>query len=137
QQQLLKQPESRQHQPHQRSKSLNKGKRGLSYNYQQKIKETTTTTEITNYSRFNKNYSNYSNNFDSSYYREQKNIEVGYNNSSRPPRRHQHSDSVDEDKFRVTPNISILKRPQSADFVKSSNSKTTTSLDVTQEEQGL
>jgi hypothetical protein len=59
--------------------------------------------------------------------------------SSRPTRRHQHSDSVDEDRFRVTPIISILKRPQSAtDFVKSTyNSKSSFALDVTQEEQGF
>jgi hypothetical protein len=154
------------HQSHQRSKSLNnKGKRGgFSYNYQQKVKETnnitsSSTTENTIYSRHsNKNFSNYSNNFDSSYHRDQI---VGHSNnsnnnnflvengssvgqlqrkssttSSRPSRRHQHSDSVDEDKFRVIPSVSILKRPQSAtDFVKSSNTKST-SLDVTREEQG-
>jgi len=56
--------------------------------------------------------------------------------SSRPTRRHQHSDSMDEDKLRIVPTISILKRPQSAtDFVKPSNSKSISPLDVTKEEQ--
>jgi len=140
-QQQLKQPEARQHQ-HQRSKSLNKGKR---YNFHQKIKETTTfttsstssitTTEISRNNNKN-NFSNFSNNFDSSYHRDNNLVE---RKTSRPNRRHQHSDSVDEDKFRVTPIISILKRPQSAtDFVKTSyNSKSTLPLDVTQEEQGF
>jgi len=161
QQQMLKQPEARQqHQSHQRSKSLNnKGKRGL-YNYQQKIKETSTPSSSTfentiNSRNSNRISSNYSNNFDSSYHRDQ---DVGYSNNSnnnflvgnssvgqlqrktstsnRPSRRHQHSDSVDEDRFRVIPSVSILKRPQSADFVKSSNSKSTSSLYATQEEQG-
>ncbi|RIA98710.1 hypothetical protein C1645_731446 [Glomus cerebriforme] len=153
-QQMLKNSEARQQhsQPHQRSKSLNnKGKRGFSYHHQ-KTKETitpsstSTTTDTINYSR------NSNKNFDSSYHREQI---VGYNNiinnnnflvdngvgqlqrktstSSRSSRRHQHSDSIDEDKLRVTPSISILKRPQSAtDFVKSSKSS---SLDATREEQ--
>ncbi|EXX77555.1 uncharacterized protein OCT59_005560 [Rhizophagus irregularis] len=143
---------------HQRSKSLNnKGKRGFSYSHQQKVKETTiSSSSSSDYSRnTNKNFSNY-NNFDSSYHREQN---VGFSNnninnnflvdngsvgqlqrktstSNRPTRRHQHSDSVDEDKFRVVPVVSILKRPQSAtDFVKSSNTKSVSSLDVTKEEQ--
>jgi hypothetical protein len=160
-QQQLKQPEGRHLPHHQRSKSLNKGKRGSSHNnYHQKTKETTnfptspTTISSTEFPR--KNFSNYSNNFDSSYL---KNNDFGLNNNnnnlvenasvgqlqrkisapSRPQRRHQHSDSVDEDKFRVTPTISILKRPQSAtDFVKTNpNSKSTFPLDVTQEEQGF
>ncbi|GBC08702.1 hypothetical protein RclHR1_08320001 [Rhizophagus clarus] len=152
-QQLLNQTEARNQ--FNRSKSLNnKGKRGFSYNHhQQKVKETTisSSSENTIYSRnSNKNFSNYSNNFDSSYHREQS---VGYSNflvdngsvgqlqrktsnSNRPARRHQHSDSVDEDKFRVITPVSILKRPQSAtDFVKSSNSKSIPSLDVTKEDQ--
>lgn len=150
-QQQLKQPEGRQHLPHhQRSKSLNKGKRGFSYNnYHQKSKETTnfttSSTTISSSDFTRKNFSNY----DSSSYL--KNNDFGLNNNnnsiengqlqrkisapSRPTRRHQHSDSVDEDKFRVTPTISILKRPQSAtDFVKSSNSKSTLPLNVTQEQ---
>jgi hypothetical protein len=153
--QQLKQPETRQHQSHNRSKSLNRGKRGFSYNHQQQIRETsvssassstTSTTDISTYPRHtnvsNKNFSNYGNNrvdnFDSYHHREPKNIDSLTENgsqlqrktsNSRPSRRHQHSDSVDEDKFRVTPTISILKRPQSADFVKP---KTTISLDVTQ-----
>jgi hypothetical protein len=149
-QQQLKQPEARQFQ-HQRSKSLNKGKRYNYNSYHQKTKETTTftssstsstTTEVARNN--NKNFSNFNNNFDLSYYRDNNFVENGQlqrktSTSSRPPRRHQHSDSVDEDKFRVTPTISILKRPQSAtDFVKTtSNSKSTFSLDVTQEEQGF
>ncbi|CAG8723144.1 10518_t:CDS:2, partial [Scutellospora calospora] len=32
----------------------------------------------------------------------------------RPSRRHQHSDSIGEDKFRNGPQVTILKRPQSA-----------------------
>uniref|UniRef100_A0A1D1XUQ5 Uncharacterized protein n=1 Tax=Anthurium amnicola TaxID=1678845 RepID=A0A1D1XUQ5_9ARAE len=158
QQQMSKQPEAR-HQTHQRSKSLNnKGKR---HNHQHKVKETNTTpltTENTIYSRnSNRNFSNYSNNFDSSYHREQQN--VGYSNnsnsnnffvdnngsvgqlqrktstSSKPSRRHHHSDSIDEDKLRNIHTVSILKRPQSAtDFVRSSNSKSTPSLDSTREE---
>ncbi|CAG8513580.1 7072_t:CDS:2 [Rhizophagus irregularis] len=112
---------------HQRSKSLNnKGKRGFSYSHQQKVKETTiSSSSSSDYSRnTNKNFSNY-NNFDSK-----------TSTSNRPTRRHQHSDSVDEDKFRVVPVVSILKRPQSAtDFVKSSNTKSVSSLDVTKEEQ--
>ena len=146
-QQQLKHPEARQHQ-HQRSKSLNKGKR---FNYQ-KSKETTTftsqptpsstTTEVSRNN--NKNFSNFNNNFDSSYHRDNNLVENAQlqrrtSTSSRPTRRHQHSDSVDEDKFRVTPIISILKRPQSAtDFVKSTyNSKSSFALNVTQEEQGF
>jgi hypothetical protein len=149
-QQQLKQPEPRQHQ-HQRSKSLNKGKR---YNFHQKTKETTTFTSsstssstITEVTRNNNknNFSNFSNNFDSSYHRDNNNLvdntqlQRKTSTTSRPTRRHQYSDSVDEDKFRVMPIISILKRPQSAtDFVKTNyNSKSTFSLDVTQEEQGF
>lgn len=164
QQQMLNQTEARNH-FHQRSKSLNnKGKRGFSYHHhhqqqQQKVKETTISSSSSSdyFRNSNKNFSNYSNNFDSSYYREQN---VGYSNnninnnfmvdngsvgqlqrksstSNRPTRRHQHSDSIDEDKLRVVPTISILKRPQSAtDFVKSSsNSKSISPLDVTKEEQ--
>ncbi|CAI2169491.1 10465_t:CDS:2 [Funneliformis geosporum] len=164
--QQLKNPETR-HQSHNRSKSLNRGKRGFSYN-QQQIRETsvnvtsvsssstanTTSTPAADISinlrhSNNKTFSNYSNNrvdnFDS-YHREPKNVDglvengsVGQlqrksSTSSRPLRRHQHSDSVDEDKLRVTPSVSILKRPQSAtDFVKSS--KATITLDVTQEQR--
>jgi len=147
-QQQLKHPEARQNQ-HQRSKSLNKGKR---YNFHQKTKESTTfssqstslstTTDISRNN--NKNFSNFNNfNFDSSYHRDNNNLvenaqlQRRTSTSSRPNRRHQHSDSVDEDKFRVTPIISILKRPQSAtDFVKTtSNSKSTFSLNVTKDEQ--
>jgi len=162
--QQLKHPEAR-HQSHNRSKSLNRGKRGFSYNHQQQPKETSsvsssstaTTSPATDINSFprhsnNKNFSNYSNNrvdnFDS-YHREPKNVDglvengsVGQlqrksSTSNRPTRRHQHSDSIDEDKLRVVPTISILKRPQSAtDFVKSSsNSKSISPLDVTKEEQ--
>src|SRR6266542_794556 len=78
--QQLKQPEARQHQPHNRSKSLNRGKRGFSYNYhqqQQQTRETsvtvssassstTTTTDVSTHPRHtnvsNKNFSNYNNN---------------------------------------------------------------------------
>ncbi|CAG8698643.1 850_t:CDS:2 [Funneliformis mosseae] len=159
--QQLKHPEAR-HQSHNRSKSLNRGKRGFSYNHQQQLKETSsvsssstaTTSPATDINSFprhsnNKNFSNYSNNrvdnFDS-YNREPKNVDglvengsVGQlqrksSTSSRPLRRHQYSDSVDEDKFRVTPSVSILKRPQSAtDFVKPS--KASISLDVTHEQR--
>lgn len=159
--QQLKHPEAR-HQSHNRSKSLNRGKRGFSYNHQQQPKETSsvsssstaTTSPATDINSFprhsnNKNFSNYSNNrvdnFDS-YHREPKNVDglvengsVGQlqrksSTSSRPFRRHQYSDSVDEDKFRVTPSVSILKRPQSAtDFVKPS--KASISLDATQEQR--
>lgn len=160
QQQILNNQTEARNQFHQRSKSLNnKGKRGFSYSHQQKVKETTSSSSSSSsdYSRnTNKNFSNYNNNFDSSYHREQN---VGFSNnninnnflvdngsvgqlqrktstSNRPTRRHQHSDSVDEDKFRVVPVVSILKRPQSAtDFVKSSNTKSVSSLDVTKEEQ--
>lgn len=154
QQQMLNQTEARS--PfHQRSKSLNnKGKRGFSYSHQQKVKETTiSSSSFSDYSRnSNKNFSNYNNNFDSSYHRDgfsNNNINNNFlvdngsvgqlqrkTSTSSRPRRHQHSDSVDEDKFRVVPVVSILKRPQSAtDFVKSSNTKSVSSLDMTKEEQ--
>ncbi|CAG8503447.1 13790_t:CDS:2 [Acaulospora colombiana] len=66
---------------------------------------------------------------------------VSRKSNERRSRRHQYSDSVDEDQFRNVPTVSILRRPQSAtDFVKTSNSASSANvntkifLDTTREE---
>ncbi|CAG8635547.1 14015_t:CDS:2, partial [Cetraspora pellucida] len=93
---------------------------------------------------FTNNLINYSGAIDDSYLSGHNPIDtnkpvVRRSSEKRPSRKHNHSDSIGEDKFRNGPQVTILKRPQSAtDFVKSSNNNVTSSktfLDVTREEQ--
>ncbi|CAG8471995.1 18669_t:CDS:2, partial [Racocetra fulgida] len=180
QKQLLKphKPEAR----HQRSKSINKGKRGHplhnnSSSPSNQSKESSvpvvsvSASDCSNSSRLNtkSNFNNRVDNFDSlrgdskfpdfslsnnfnnpgtiddSYLSTNNSIDINNkpvvrrSSERRPSRKHNHSDSNGDDKFRNGPQVTILKRPQSAtDFVRSSNNNNVTPskpfLDVTREE---
>ncbi|KAF0530562.1 hypothetical protein F8M41_012120 [Gigaspora margarita] len=176
QKQLLKshKPETR----HQRSKSINKGKRNSPHNQSKESSVpvvSVSASDCSNSSRhITKSNSNRVDNFDSlrgdSKFTDSSFTNNNFNNNysgtiddshlsafgdtnrpvqrrsseRRPSRRHQRSDSIGDDnnKSRNGPQVTILKRPQSAtDFVKSSNNNTSISnsskmfLDVTHEEQ--
>ncbi|CAG8488447.1 17132_t:CDS:2 [Dentiscutata heterogama] len=177
QKQLLKsqKPEAR----HQRSKSINKGKRGSPHNQSKESSvpmvsvsasdcSNTSRHHITKSSNFNRvdNFdslrgdskfpdSSFTNNFINNYSGAIDDSHLsafGSNDTNRPvlrrssekrpSRKYQHNDSTGEDnKLRNGPQVTILKRPQSAtDFVKSSNNNNNSTsnkmfLDITHEEQ--
>ncbi|CAG8464561.1 25109_t:CDS:2, partial [Gigaspora rosea] len=137
QKQLLKshKPETR----HQRSKSINKGKRGSPHNQSKEtsvpVVSVSANSKFTDTSFTNNNFNNYSGTIDDSHlsaFGDTNRPVQRRSSEKRPSRRHQRSDSI----------VTILKRPQSAtDFVKSSNNNISISnsskmfLDVTHEEQ--